>query len=116
MKFTYYAAILLASVVAAAPAPAADPEANPIADPAAVAEDIAAAAEGAAPLQARDVSYGQCVAACKGGADAMEAICRRLPGITPHALALKAACWGVAAAVNHPAGQKACVAFCDNVL
>jgi hypothetical protein len=59
------------------------------------------------PLEKR-LNKAQCKAACRGGAEAMEKICRLVP--LPW---VKAICWGIAAGVQTPAGLSACTAFCD---
>ena len=66
-----------------------------------------------AKLKKLDLTPAQCHAACRGGAEAVEAICRRLPGITPHALMVKALCWGVSTGMQTSAGLAGCTAFCD---
>lgn len=58
------------------------------------------------------ISLGQCTAACTSGIFAMESFCRVIPGSTPQILALKAACWGAANALNTPTGITACTNFC----
>ncbi|MCJ1367579.1 hypothetical protein MMC16_006713 [Acarospora aff. strigata] len=80
--------------------------AAPMADAAAVADlDVASAPVS---LEARDLTKGQCKNACDRGADAVERFCRLIP--EPR---IRAACWGAAAAVQTPIGQRACTAFCD---
>ncbi|RPA84271.1 hypothetical protein BJ508DRAFT_43632 [Ascobolus immersus RN42] len=59
------------------------------------------------PLEKR-LNKAQCKAACRGGAEAMERICRLVP--LPW---IRAVCWGIAAGVQTPAGLAACTAFCD---
>ncbi|KAL8997116.1 MAG: hypothetical protein Q9169_003552, partial [Polycauliona sp. 2 TL-2023] len=88
---------LLASAMAVAAAPAA------------IAEAGSAPVAAAAPLEARDLTRGQCRTACDKGADAVEKFCRLIP-----LLPVRAACWGAAAAVETPIGLKACTSFCDN--
>lgn len=114
MKFGSFLALAaaLTTVVAVPVADSLD------AEPVAVQLDARAADEARSPfdvelsddIQARDLTRGQCKAACDKGADAVEAFCRRLPKLD---LRTRAACWAASTAVQSPIGQRACVAFCD---
>ena len=61
-----------------------------------------------AEIEARDLTRGQCKAACDNGADAVERFCRLIPEAR-----VRAACWAAATAVQTPIGQRACTSFCD---
>lgn len=61
------------------------------------------------PLQTRDLSAAECIAACEEGAEAVERFCRRIPSAK-----IRFFCWGAAAAVESSVGQRACVAFCES--
>jgi hypothetical protein len=94
MKVTGYLFLLVsAGYVLAAPAP------EPITEP--------AESPG---IEARDLTRGQCKNACALGVDAMEKICRAIP----HPVG-KAICWGLAAGLETPVGEAACIAFCDGL-
>ncbi|KAK3986817.1 hypothetical protein QBC44DRAFT_401666 [Cladorrhinum sp. PSN332] len=84
MKLT---AFLLAPLALALGAQAADLAADPAADP--------------------TITLAECRIACEGGQEIMERFCR----IIPHP-ALRAACWGLAVALDTRAGQTACANWC----
>lgn len=102
MKFTAAVLALVVSAMTVSAVPIAEADANAVADVYAAPVEVEA-------LETRDLTRGQCKNACDRGADAMEAFCRRIPDAR-----IRLFCWGAAAAIESPLGQRACVSFCDN--
>lgn len=111
MKFTLTPLLLLAGafLTTAAPTSSAAALTEPIPNADAYASALAEArALASAPHLEKRLNAAECRAACRGGAEAMERVCRLVP--VPW---VRAVCWGIAAGVQTPAGLSACTAFCD---
>ncbi|RPA79111.1 hypothetical protein BJ508DRAFT_416193 [Ascobolus immersus RN42] len=117
MKFSLAPLFLLAAAASALPSAAPVADSTEVAAPStplyfdefiAAVEETNAAFSSHETVEKRDLTKSQCKAACKGGAEAMERICRLIP-----APPVKAICWGIAAGVQTKAGLSACTAFCD---